>query len=99
MFAPFDGVISTTAETGHAVGVTGPADMEVLIHIGVDTVKMKGEGFRMLVKEGDKVKAGQPLIRFSRKKIQAAGYSDMVVVLLTNCDDYKAFQVLNVSIK
>ena len=92
--APFDGVISTTAETGHAVGVTGPADMEVLIHIGVDTVKMKGEGFRMLVKEGDKVKAGQPLIRFSRKKIQAAGYSDMVVVLLTNCDDYKAFQVL-----
>ena len=92
--APFDGVISTTAETGHAVGVTGPADMEVLIHIGVDTVKMKGEGFRMLVKEGDKVKAGQPLIRFSRKKIQAAGCSDMVAVLLTNCDDYKAFQVL-----
>ncbi len=93
--APFDGVISSTAQTQHAVGITGPGDMEVLIHIGVDTVKMQGDGFQVLVKEGDKVTAGQPLIRFSRKKIQAAGYSDMVVVLLTNCDEYTQFQVLD----
>ena len=93
--APFDGVISSTAQTQHAVGITGPGDMEVLIHIGVDTVKMNGDGFQVLVKEGDKVTAGQPLIRFSRKKIQAAGYSDMVVVLLTNCDEYTQFQVLD----
>ena len=61
--------------------------MEMLIHVGVDTVKMNGEGFTCLVKEDEAVKAGQPLIRFSRAKIKAAGFSDTVAVLLTNSDD------------
>lgn len=89
VLAPFDGKVSSVADTRHAVGVTGPGDMEVLIHVGVDTVKMKGEGFTVLVKEGDAVKAGQPLMRFDRAKIKAAGFPDTVVVLLTNSDDYK----------
>ncbi|MBR4080334.1 MAG: PTS glucose transporter subunit IIA, partial [Clostridia bacterium] len=84
--APFDGEITSVAESKHAVGVAAN-DMELLIHVGVDTVAMNGDGFDCLVKEGDQVKAGQPLIRFSRAKIKAAGYSDTVAVLLTNSDD------------
>ena len=84
--APFDGTVSSVAESQHAVGVECNG-MEMLIHVGVDTVNMKGDGFTCLVKEGDAVKAGQPLIRFDRKKIKAAGYSDTVAVLLTNSDD------------
>ena len=84
--APFDGTISSVAESQHAVGIESNG-MEMLIHVGVDTVNMKGDGFTCLVKEGDEVKAGQPLICFSLEKIRAAGYSDTVAVLLTNSDD------------
>lgn len=92
--APFDGEISTVAETGHAIGISGPAGMELLIHVGVDTVKMKGDGFKPLVKEGDKVKAGQKILIFDRDKIKAAGYSATVAVLVTNSDDYASFRVV-----
>ena len=68
--------------------------MELLIHVGVDTVSMNGEGFEPLVKEGDKVRRGEPILRFSREKIKAAGHPDLVVVLLTNSDDYKDFKLL-----
>ena len=84
--SPFDGTISSVAESQHAVGIESNG-MEMLIHVGVDTVNMQGDGFTCLVKEGDAVKAGQPLIRFDREKIKAAGYSDTVAVLLTNSDD------------
>ena len=84
--APFDGTVSSVAESHHAVGLES-GGMELLIHVGVDTVNMKGDGFTCLVAEGDEVKAGQPLIRFDRQKIKAAGYSDTVAVLLTNSDD------------
>ena len=87
--APFDGEISSVAETKHAVGVTSPDGMELLIHIGVDTVAMNGDGFTCLVQEGQKVKAGEKLIEFDRAKIEAAGHPDCVVVLLTNSDDYE----------
>ena len=89
--APFDGTISSVAESQHAVGVESNG-MEMLIHVGVDTVNMQGDGFTCLVKEGDEVKAGQPLIRFSREKIKAAGYSDTVAVLLTNSDDLEGVE-------
>ena len=89
--APFDGTISSVAESQHAVGVESNG-MEMLIHVGVDPVNMQGDGFTCLVKEGDEVKAGQPLIRFSREKIKAAGYSDTVAVLLTNSDDLEGVE-------
>ncbi len=89
--APFDGTISSVAESQHAVGVEANG-MEMLIHVGVDTVNMHGDGFTCLVKEGDEVKAGQPLIRFDRAKIKAAGYSDTVAVLLTNSDDLEGVE-------
>ena len=89
--APFDGEISSVAESRHAVGIAAN-DMELLIHVGVDTVNMNGDGFTCLVSEGDQVKAGQPLIRFDRAKIKAAGYSDTVAVLLTNSDDLEGVE-------
>jgi len=87
--APFDGEITTVAETKHAVGLSSPDGMEVLIHVGVDTVAMNGDGFTALVQEGRKVKAGETLLTFDRAKIAAAGHPDVVAVLVTNSDDYK----------
>ncbi len=81
--APFDGTVIATVESGHAVGLETD-DLEILIHVGIDTVNMKGEGFECLVREGETVKAGQPLIRFDRGKIRNAGYSDVVAVVKTN---------------
>lgn len=92
--APFDGEISSVTDTRHAVGITGPEEMEVLIHVGIDTVNMKGEGFELLVSEGEKVKAGQKLMTFDLEKIKAAGYSTTTAVLLTNSDDYPKFKVV-----
>ncbi|MEY8516227.1 sucrose-specific PTS transporter subunit IIBC [Lachnospiraceae bacterium 29-84] len=91
--APFDGEISSVTETHHAVGITGPGGMELLIHVGVDTVKMNGDGFTVLVSEGDKVRAGQKIMEFDISKIKAAGYSTTSAVLLTNSDDYQSCNV------
>lgn len=92
--APFDGTISSITDTKHAVGITGPENMELLIHVGVDTVNMKGEGFEIFVKQGDTVKKGQKLIQFDIEKIQNAGYSATTAVLLTNSDDYPEFEIV-----
>ena len=67
--------------------------MELLIHVGVDTVAMNGDGFQVFVKEGDEVKAGQKLMTFDRKKIAAADHPDCVVTLLTNAEDFDDFKV------
>ncbi len=91
--APYDGEISSVTDTRHAVGITGPGEMELLIHVGIDTVQMNGDGFELFVKEGDKVKKGQKLIAFDIDKIKAAGFSATTAVLLTNSDDYSAFKV------
>ena len=64
--------------------------MELLIHVGVETVKMNGDGFNLLVNEGDRVPKGQKLITFDIGKIKAAGYSTTTAVLVTNSDDYSA---------
>ena len=91
--APFSGTISSVADSHHAVGVTSPEGLEVLIHVGVDTVDMGGKGFTAMVKEGDAVVAGQELISFDRKAIKAAGHPDMVVVLLTNAEDFEKLDI------
>ena len=92
--APFDGEISSVTETHHAIGITGPGGMELLIHVGVDTVKMNGDGFSVLVSEGDKVKAGHKLMTFDISKIKAAGYSTTSAILLTNSDDYQSCNIV-----
>ncbi len=88
VYAPCDGEISAVTETKHAVGISAARDMELLIHVGVDTVNMKGDGFEVFVKEGQKVKAGDKLLTFDIEKIKAAGYPTTTAVLLTNSDDY-----------
>ncbi|MCR5202512.1 MAG: glucose PTS transporter subunit IIA [Lachnospiraceae bacterium] len=101
VYAPYDGEISSVTDTKHAVGITGPNDMELLIHVGVDTVNMQGDGFEIFVKEGQKVKKGDKLITFDIDKIKAAGYSPTTAVLLTNSDDFENFKVVktgNVSV-
>lgn len=92
VYAPYDGEISSVAESKHAIGITGANDQELLIHVGIDTVEMNGDGFVPYVKEGDKVKKGQPILKFDKEKIKAAGHPDIVVVLLTNSDDYENVQ-------
>ena len=89
VYAPMDGEISSVADSKHAIGISGANDQELLIHVGIDTVEMKGDGFKPIVKEGDKVKKGQKILEFDIDKIKAAGHPDTVVVLLTNSDDYK----------
>jgi PTS system sucrose-specific IIC component len=89
VFAPMHGEISSVADRKHAIGISGAEDQELLIHVGVDTVEMKGDGFKTFVEEGDKVKRGQKLMEFDIGKIKAAGHPDTVVVLLTNSDDYE----------
>lgn len=92
--APFDGEITSAIDTKHAIGLRNAEGMELLIHVGVDTVKMNGEGFEIFVAEGDTVKKGQKLLTFDIKKIEAAGYSATTAVLLTNSDDYADFKVV-----
>ncbi len=93
VIAPFDGEISSVAESKHAIGIDSEDGMELLIHVGVDTVNMNGDGFTPLISEGDKVKAGQKILKFSRDTIKAAGHPDVVVVLMTNSDDLDDFKV------
>ncbi len=92
--APCDGEISSVAESKHAIGISSPDGMEMLIHVGVDTVAMNGTGFNPQVKEGDQVKAGQVLLRFSIDEIKKAGHPDTVVTLLTNSDEFDNFKVV-----
>lgn len=96
--APFDGSIVTLTDTKHAIGLAGPKGMEMLIHVGVDTVNMKGEGFEVYVAEGDTVKAGQKLMRFDIEKIKESGYSTTTAVLLNNSDDYDNFKVVKTGV-
>ena len=94
VYAPCDGEISTVAETKHAVGISSPDGMEMLIHVGIDTVKMNGDGFRVLVQEGDRVTMGQKLMTFDIDKIKKAGFNTTTAVLVTNSDDYGTFTVV-----
>ena len=92
--APCDGEISTVAESKHAIGISSPDGMEMLIHVGIDTVAMEGKGFEPLVAEGDTVKAGQVIMRFSIDEIKKANHPTITAVLLTNSDDYENFKVV-----
>ena len=86
VLAPFDGTVTSVFDTKHAVTLEKDG-MEVLIHVGVNTVNMQGEGFTAFVEDGAEVKAGQKLLGFDRDAIAKAGYNDTVVMLLTNSDD------------
>lgn len=85
--APADGKISVTMEgSNHAIGMELDGGIEILVHIGVDTVNLKGEGFEALVKTGDEVKAGKELIRFDREGMEAKGYCMEVMQIVMDSD-------------
>lgn len=87
--APCDGVVSTVmADSKHAVGITTKNGMELLIHEGIDTVALNGEGFELFVKEGDSIKTGDKLIHFDPELIKSKGYQTTCILVVTNSDDF-----------
>lgn len=92
--SPVNGTVSTVFDTKHAVGLTSDNGTEVLIHIGLDTVKLNGEHFDAHVKPGDKVKAGDLLVEFDIEKIKEAGYPTITPVIITNTDSYEDVEAI-----
>ena len=94
VYAPFDGVVNQVASTLHAVGLTSNDGIEVLIHVGMDTVEMQGKSFKALVKEGEKVKAGTPILKINLDAIKDAGHPTTTAVIVTNGDDLGELKML-----
>ena len=87
--SPVNGTVSTVFDTKHAIGLTSDDGAEVLIHIGLDTVKLNGEYFKTHVKAGEKVKAGDLLVEFDIDAIKKAGYPTITPIIITNTDNYE----------
>lgn len=87
--APISGIVSVMYPTGHAVGITSSNGIEVLIHIGINTVDLKGKHFEPLVKQNDHVKVGQSLVQFDYNAIKKDGYDPTVMVIVTDSQNYK----------
>ncbi len=88
VYAPADGEITTFFPTGHAIGILTDTGAEILIHVGMDTVEMKGRGFTPKAKQGDRVKKGDLLLEFDMEKIKAEGHPVTTPIIITNTDDY-----------
>ena len=89
IYSPVDGEVIMAAKTGHAIGLKSNNGAEVLIHVGMDTVNMNGEGFNVLVKEGQKVNKGDLLVEADLDAIEKAGYDNVTPVIITNTAEYK----------
>ena len=92
--APADGVISLIMDTKHAFRMTLDNGVEILVHVGLDTVTLKGEGFEQLINQGTKVTAGTPILKIDRDLIQSKGISLITPVLITNVDVVKKIEGL-----
>jgi PTS system beta-glucosides-specific IIC component len=82
--APVSGVLATVAGTGHAYGIRTDDGVDVLVHVGIDTVRLEGRGFHVLVSKGDRVEAGDRLATVDLDVVRAAGYDPTIVVVVTN---------------
>lgn len=91
VYAPASGWVGTVM--GHAVTIKSDGGAEVLIHVGVNTVNLKGKGFTNFVSDGDRVVAGQPIIQMDRKVITDAGYQDCVVMAISNSDELEGVEL------
>ena len=92
--APCDATVETVFDTKHAIGLTGDNGAELLIHVGMDTVQLKGEYFKAHVKDGDHVKKGQLLLTFDMEKIKEAGYEITTPFIVTNSDAYSDVKLI-----
>ena len=102
LVAPVDGQISLLFETKHAIAIETESGVEILLHIGIDTVKMNGEGFKSFVNTGDKVKAGDKLIEFDLELVKQKAKSPITAIVITNTDKFQAIKPLktgNVNVK
>jgi glucose-specific phosphotransferase system IIA component len=86
VFAPISGTAETVADTGHAVAIRGNG-AEILVHVGLDTVRMNGEGFRVHVQEGEPVKQGQLILESDPELIRARGFNPMIIVVRIEPED------------
>lgn len=93
LYAPADGTVSALFPTGHAIGLTTQTGLELLMHVGMDTVQLDGKGFQAFVETGDVVKQGQKLLAFDMELISEAGYSLATPVLVTNCDEFEQVEM------
>ena len=87
--SPVDGTIIQVTDTLHAYGIQSDDGLDILVHVGINTVELKGEGFTALVKEGDKVKAGDVIAKADLSLIKSKGYETHTPILITNMDDIK----------
>lgn len=94
VYAPIDGKITQAPDSLHALGIEGVGGVDVLIHVGVDTVEMKGDGFESQVKLGDTIKKGQLLLKMDLEKIKAAGHPAVVITVVTNTDDFASVDLV-----
>jgi glucose-specific phosphotransferase system IIA component len=86
--APVSGTLVKLFEGGHAFGIATEEGIELIVHVGLDTIEMRGGGFEKIATEGDEVEAGQPIVRFDLEEIQAAGYDPVTPVVVTNPEDH-----------
>lgn len=86
--APADGILTVVFETKHAVSITTPEGAEIIVHVGLDTVNLKGEHYTAHKKQGDKVKAGELLLEFDMAAIKEAGYEVITPVIVCNTPNY-----------
>ncbi len=94
LVAPISGTISSFFETKHAIAIKSNNGIEVLIHVGIDTVELNGKYFTALKKEGDKIKRGEPLLNVEFDKISEEGYDNTVLMVITNTTDYTEIKTL-----
>lgn len=90
VYAPVDGTIATLFPTKHAIGIISEDGVEILIHVGINTVELNGKYFNAVVNEGDKVKQGELLLTFELENIKAEGYELTVPVIVTNSNEYSS---------
>lgn len=94
VYSPVYGKVIFVADTKHAIGIKCNNGLELLIHVGIGTVEMGGNGFELFVKEGDNVQTGKHILTFNPEKIRKAGYNDTVVMLITNTEELKTIEFI-----
>lgn len=91
--SPLEGNVMQVADSYHALGVAGKNGVQVVLHVGVDTVNLKGEGFTCHVRQGDMVKQGQPLLTVDLDTIRRAGYPSVVIIAVINSDEFSSVKL------
>lgn len=86
--APVSGSLEKLFEGGHAFGIVTDGGVEIIVHLGLDTIELQGKGFEKLVVEGDRVDAGQPVIRFDLSAVRSTGYNTVTPVVVSNSDEF-----------